>query len=271
MASQPGRIARCFAAAKARRRPVFVAYITAGDPTPDRTAALIAALERAGVDIVELGVPFSDPIIDGPIIQAATRRALAAGTTLATTFEAARAIRQRSEMPLVLYSYLNPLLRGGIDATVRAAVDAGIDGMLTVDLPVGTAPEITRRYRDHGLDPVLLVTPTTSPARRALIAEQARGFIYLVALRGVTGVQDASADAIAPLVADVRRLTDLPLAVGVGIKRPEQVAAIGKVADAVVVGSALVEVVGAHAGAADLVPALERAAGELVRALPTQG
>src|SRR5260221_99733 len=174
-------------------------------------------------------------------------------------------------MPLVLYSYLNPLLRGGIDETARAAKAAGIDGMLTVDLPVGAAPEVTRSYRDHGLDPVFLITPTTSPARRALIAEQARGFLYLVALRGVTGVQDASADAIAPLVADVRRLTDVPLAVGVGIKRPEQVARIGQVADAVVVGSALVAVIGEHAGAADLAPRLERAAGELVAALPTRG
>ncbi len=224
MAAEDSRIAQTFAQARARRRPAFVAYITAGDPSAAATVELVAALERAGVDIVEIGVPFSDPIIDGPIIQAASGRALAAGTTLATTFEMARAIRQRSQMPLVLYSYLNPLLRFGIDAAARAARAAGIDGMLTVDLPVGAAPEVTRSYRDHGLDPVFLITPTTSPARRALIAEQARGFLYLVALRGVTGVQDASADAIAPLVADVRRLTDVPLAVGVGIKRPEQVA-----------------------------------------------
>ncbi|MBI3512558.1 MAG: tryptophan synthase subunit alpha, partial [Proteobacteria bacterium] len=249
----------------------FVAYITAGDPSGAVTVELVAALERAGVDIVEIGVPFSDPIVDGPIIQAASGRALAAGTTLATTFEMVRAIRQRSQLPLVLYSYLNPLLRFGIDAAAAAARAAGIDGMLTVDLPVGAAPEVTRSYRDHGLDPVFLITPTTSPARRALIAEQARGFLYLVALRGVTGVQDASADAIAPLVADVRRLTDVPIAVGVGIKRPDQVASIGRVADAVIVGSALVAVIGEHAGAADLVARLERAAGELVDALPTRG
>jgi len=270
--AESGRLASCFAAARARKRPAFVAYITAGDPSLAATVEIVAALERAGVDIVELGVPFSDPVIDGPIIQAASGRALAAGTTLAGTFEAARAIRRRSQLPLVLYSYLNPLLSFGIDAAAAAARDAGIDGMLTVDLPVGAAPEVTRRYRDHGLDPIFLITPTTSPARRVLIAEQARGFIYLVSLRGVTGVQDAAAEAIAPMVAEVRRLTDVPIAVGVGIKRPDQVAAIGRVADAVVVGSALVAVVGEHAaerdGGRDLAAAVERAAAALVAALP---
>jgi len=263
-----GRLAACFAAARARKRPAFVAYITAGDPNLAATVEIVAALERAGVDIVELGVPFSDPVIDGPIIQAASGRALAAGTTLAGTFEVARTIRRRSQLPLVLYSYLNPLLRFGIEEAAAAAADAGIDGMLTVDLPVGAAPEVTRRYRDHGLDPIFLVTPTTSPARRASIAEQARGFIYLVSLRGVTGVQDATAEAIAPMVADVRRLTDLPIAAGVGIKRPDQVAAIGRVADAVVVGSALVAVVGEHGRGQDLAASVERAAAALVAALP---
>jgi tryptophan synthase alpha chain len=268
MAERGSRLARAFAAARARRRPAFVAYITAGDPGLDTTVDLVAALERAGVDVVELGVPFSDPVIDGPIIQAAAGRALAAGATLDTTFEAVRAIRRRSEIPLVLYSYLNPILRFGVDRAAERARDVGIDGMLTVDLPVGAAPEVTRSYRDHGLDPIFLITPTTSPARRAMIAEQARGFLYLVALRGVTGVQDASADAIAPMVDDVRRLTDLPIAVGVGIKRPEQVAAIGRVADAVVVGSALVAVVGEQAGARDLALRVERAAAALIGALP---
>ena len=268
MAAASGRLARGFAAARARRRPAVVAYITAGDPSLDATVALVAALERAGVDVVELGVPFSDPVIDGPIIQAAAGRALAAGTTLEATFEAVRAIRRGSEIPLVLYSYLNPILRFGVERAAERAREVGIDGMLTVDLPVGAAPEVTRAYRDRGLDPIFLVTPTTSPARRAMIAEQARGFLYLVALRGVTGVQDASADAIAPMVDAVRRLTELPIAVGVGIKRPEQVATIGRVADAVVVGSALVAVVGEHAGARDLVDHVARAAAALVAALP---
>ncbi len=265
-----GRLAQTFATARTRKRPAFVAYITAGDPSLEKTIDVVAALERAGVDIVEIGVPFSDPVVDGPIIQAASGRALAAGTTLARTFETVRAIRQRSQMPLVLYSYLNPLLRFGIEAAARTAREVGIDGMLTVDLPVGAAPEVTRTYRDHALDPIFLITPTTSAARRSMIADQARGFIYLVALRGVTGVQDASADAIAPMVAAVRRLTDVPIAVGVGIKRPEQVASIGRVADAVVVGSALVAVVGEHAEAPDLAAHVERSAAELVSALPTR-
>jgi tryptophan synthase alpha chain len=263
------RLARTFAAARARKRAAFVAYITVGDPSLDATLEVVAALERAGVDVVELGVPFSDPVIDGPVIQAASQRALAAGTTLAKTFELTRAIRRRSQMPLVLYSYLNPILRYGLAEAVRAGADAGLDGMLTVDLPVGAAPEVTRAYRDHGLDPICLVTPTTSASRRAQIVEQAGGFLYLVTLRGVTGVKDASAEDAAPMVDALRRLTDLPIAVGVGIKRPDQVAGIGRVADAVVVGSALVQVVGEAAGSPDLGARVERAAAALVGALPT--
>jgi tryptophan synthase alpha chain len=270
MVAEPNRLARLFAAAKGRHRPAFVAYITLGDPTPSATVEIVAALERAGVDIVELGVPFSDPVIDGPIIQAAAERALAAGTTLCVAFDTVRAIRQRSQMPLVLYSYVNPIMRYGVDDAARTAAEVGLDGMLTVDLPVGAAPDVTGAYRRYGLDPIFLIAPTTSPTRRAAIAEQARGFIYLVALRGVTGVQDASAQSIAPMMEEMRRLTDLPLAVGVGIKRPEQVAAIGQVADAVVVGSALVAVVGEHGGRPDLVAQVERSARALVDALPTR-
>jgi tryptophan synthase alpha chain len=268
MTAASGRLARVFAAARARRRPAFIAYITVGDPSLAATGEVVAALERAGVDIVELGVPFSDPVIDGPVIQAASGRALAAGATLAATFELVRAIRRRSELPLVLYSYLNPILRYGIAAAARTASDAGLDGMLTVDLPVGAAPDILGAYREVGLEPICLVTPTTSPARRAMIVEQAGGFLYLVTLRGVTGVQDASAEAAAPMVEALRRLTDLPIAVGVGIKRPDQVASIGRVADAVVVGSALVAVIGEAGAAQDLGARVEHAASELVTALP---
>jgi len=270
MAAGSSRLARSFAVARARKQPAFVAYITVGDPSLAATLEVVAALERAGVDVVELGVPFSDPVIDGPVIQAASSRALAAGATLAKTFELVRTIRRRSDIPLVLYSYLNPILRYGIADASREAADAGLDGMLTVDLPVGAAPEVMRAYRDVGLDPICLVTPTTSPARRAQIAEQAGGFLYLVTLRGVTGVQDASAEAAAPMVEALRRLTDLPIAVGVGIKRPDQVAAIGQVADAVVVGSALVAVIGEHGQAPDLAAQVERAAAKLVGALPTR-
>jgi len=142
MSAGAGRLARQFAAARARRRPAFIAYITVGDPSLAATLEVVAALERAGVDIVELGVPFSDPVIDGPVIQAASGRALAAGATLAATFDLVRAIRRRSELPLVLYSYLNPILRYGVAAASRTAADVGLDGMLTVDLPVGAAPEI---------------------------------------------------------------------------------------------------------------------------------
>jgi tryptophan synthase alpha chain len=265
-----GRIARLFAGTRARKRPAFVAYITVGDPSLQATLGVVAALERAGVDIVELGMPFSDPVIDGPIIQAASGRALAAGTTLTATFDLVREIRRGSDMPLVLYSYLNPIMRFGVEAAAKRAADVGIDGMLTVDLPVGAAPEVTQAYRANGLDPIFLITPTTSPTRRAAIAEHARGFLYLVALRGVTGVQEASSDAAAAMVEDVRRLTDLPIAVGVGIRRPEQVASIGRTADAVVVGSALVAVIGEHGRAPDLAARVEQAAAALVGALPTR-
>jgi tryptophan synthase alpha chain len=264
------RIAKTFEAARARKRPAFVAYITVGDPSLEATVSIVGALERAGVDILELGMPFSDPVIDGPIIQAASGRALRAGTTLAKTFELVSTLRRATDMPLVLYSYLNPIMRYGVEAAAKRAAAVGIDGMLTVDLPVGAAPEITRAYRDNGLDPILLITPTTSAPRRAAIAEQGGGFLYLVALRGVTGVQEASSDAAAAMVADVRKLTDLPIAVGVGIRRPEQVASIGQAADAVVVGSALVAVIGEHGAAPDLAARVERAAAELVGALPTR-
>lgn len=263
------RIATAFARARGAGRPAFLAYLTAGDPSLADTEKLVVALADAGVDIVELGMPFSDPLIDGPTIQQGAQRALAAGATLTGVLNCAAAIRAaRPDLPLVLYSYLNPLLQAGLDQVAARAAAAGIDGVLIVDLPAGLGAAQLAAFADHGVAPILLVAPTTAPARYAEIVSAAKGFIYVVALAGVTGVKAAQADQVAPILSGLRALTDLPLVVGVGIRTPEQVAAIGALADGVVVGSALVAEVAAHAGTPEMVPAVAGLARSLVAALP---
>lgn len=260
------RINRALQRAADAGRPALVTFLTAGDPDLRRTVDLVLALERGGSDVIEIGVPFSDPVIDGPTIQAASERALKSGTTLPGIFDTVRAIRQRSDVALVLYSYVNPLLRFGIDKVAKTAVEIGIDGMLTVDLPVGDDVGLLETYRAAGLDRILLVAPTTGPARMAEIVKQASGFIYAVSLAGVTGVRDPDEVRAARMVAEIKRLTDLPVAVGVGIKTPAQVAAIGRSADAVVVGSALIKVI--EAGGDDPVGPAEAFTRSLADALP---
>ena len=239
----PTRISRLFERLKASRRAGLIGYITAGDPTPDATPELVAALERGGCDLIELGVPFSDPIADGPVIQRAADRALRAGTTLHGVLDMVRKIRERSEIPLLLFTYLNPVLRYGLDALAVDAVAAGIDGCLIIDLSVEEAGPYVDAMRSRGLDTVFLVSPTSTRRRLELVAKYSTGFIYLVSRTGVTGERASLSASVEPLVELMRVITDLPLAVGFGISRPEHVFAVGSVADAVVVGSAIVRAV----------------------------
>jgi tryptophan synthase alpha chain len=237
------RIAGLFDQLKRDGRKGLIAYITAGDPSPERTPALVDALVRGGADLIELGVPFSDPIADGPVIQRGGERALKAGTTLLRVLEIAAQIRERSQVPLLLFTYLNPVMRYGLDALARDAASCGIDGCLLIDASVEEAHDYVGAMHRHGLDTVFLATPTSTPRRQKLVAEYSTGFVYLVSRTGVTGERDSLSATVAPLVSSMRAVTDLPLAVGFGVSNPEQVGELGKQADAVVVGSAFVRLI----------------------------
>jgi tryptophan synthase alpha chain len=257
------RIARLFDSLKRNGRKGLIAYLTAGDPTPERTPALVEALERGGADLIELGVPFSDPIADGPVIQRAAQRALAAGTTLGKVLGMAAEIRRRSDIPLLLFTYLNPVLRYGLDALARDAAACGMDGCLLTDASVEEAGQYVDAMRRHGLDTVFLAAPTSTPRRLKLVAEYSTGFVYLVSRTGVTGARASISEAVSPLVAAMRAVTDLPLAVGFGVSRPEQMAELGRQVEAVVVGSAIVDLIGRNADSASLEIQLESFAREL--------
>jgi tryptophan synthase alpha chain len=251
------RISRLFPRLRAEGRKGLIAYLTAGDPSPDRTPALVEALERGGADLIELGVPFSDPVADGPVIQRGAARALQAGTRLRDVLEIARRVRRRSEVPLLLFTYLNPVLRYGIEALARDAAAAGIDGCLLTDLSVEEAGTHVAVLRRAGLDTVFLAAPTSTPERLRLVAEYSSGFIYLVSRTGVTGESASLSEAVAPLVAAMRQVSGLPLAVGFGISRPEHVAQVCRVADAAVVGSAFVRQIEQNLAEASLEARLE--------------
>jgi tryptophan synthase alpha chain len=234
------RIGKLFERLKSEHRCGMVAYLTAGDPSPDATPRLIEALERGGADLIELGVPFSDPIADGPVIQRAGDRALAAGTTLAKVLQIAKKVRERSEVPLLLFTYLNPVVRYGFEKLAQDAKAAGIDGCLLTDASVEEAGEYVKVMRDAGLDTVFLAAPTSTERRLKLVAEYSSGFVYLVSRTGITGEQQSIADSALPLIERMRAHTNLPLAMGFGVSRPEHVAALKDHVEAVVVGSAIV-------------------------------
>lgn len=240
------RIGERFARRKAERRCAFVAFLTAGDPSIERTVEAALALDAAGADVLELGVPFSDPLADGPVIQRASERALGRGVALPQVLEAVRQIRRRSELPLLLFSYFNPLLQHGLERLAGDAKASGVDGVLVTDLPPEEAVEWIAHAREADLDTVFLAAPTSPPERLAKVAEVSRGFVYAVSRTGVTGErQSLSADA-KPLVAHLRALTGVPVALGFGLSTPEQVREAGAVADGVVVGSALVRFLEEH-------------------------
>jgi tryptophan synthase alpha chain len=259
------RIGRMFDALKRDGRKGLIAYITAGDPTPDRTPALAEALERGGADLIELGVPFSDPIADGPVIQRAGERAIKAGTSLKTVLSIAARIRERSEIPLLLFTYLNPVIRYGLDRLARDGAAAGIDGCLLTDASVEEASDFAAAMHRQGLDTVFLAAPTSTERRLKLVAQYSTGFVYLVSRTGVTGERDSLSDAVAPLIRAVRAVTDLPLAVGFGISKPEHVAELGRQVEAVVVGSALVRLIERSSGDSSLESQLESFVRELKR------
>jgi tryptophan synthase alpha chain len=257
------RIGRMFEALARDGRKGLIAYLTAGDPTPERTASLVAAMVRGGADLIELGVPFSDPIADGPVIQRAGERALRAGTSLTTVLGIAHQIRQTSEVPLLLFTYLNPVLRYGLTRLAADAAAAGIDGCLLTDASVEEAETYAETMHRAGLDTVFLAAPTSTPRRIRLVARYSTGFVYLVSRTGVTGEQDSISAAVTPLVAAMRAETRLPLAVGFGVSKPEHVAALGKQVEAVVVGSAFVRLIERYGAQADLEDRLEAFTREL--------
>jgi tryptophan synthase alpha chain len=239
---QPTRIQSLFEGLKGKRA-ALIAYLTAGDPSPDRTPGLVAALERGGVDLIELGVPFSYPIADGPVIQRGSDRALKAGTTLPKVLGIARRIRETSEIPLLLFTYLNPAFQFGFEKLAREARTAGIDGCLLTDVSVEEAESYVKVMRGGGLDTVFLAAPTSTERRLQLVARYSSGFIYLVSRTGVTGERAALSQSLEPLVRRMRAITSAPLAAGFGISTPQQAGAVGRMADGVVVGSAIVRLV----------------------------
>lgn len=248
------RIDATFARLRQERRPGFIAYICGGDPTLEATRELVCAFDKAGVDLVEIGVPFSDPLADGVVNQMASTRALAAGATVHGVFQCIREIRERSQIPIVLYTYMNPVYRYDFDKFLADADAAGVDGILFLDLPPDE-DEASPELRMHGpLKRIRLIAPTTPEARVALLAQGAGGFIYYVSRTGVTGERAEMAADLSQQVAVIRKHTDLPIAVGFGISTPEHVRTVAAAgADAVIVGSAIVKQIAQHGASADLV------------------
>ena len=235
------RIRRRFEDLGRRGEMGLVAFLTAGDPSLEATESFVLALDEAGADVVELGVPFSDPVADGPAIQRSSERALRAGTTLAGVLDLVESIRRRSDVPLVLFSYYNPVLQMGIERFSRRAADAGADGVLITDLTPEEARDYRRIVHAHGLDTIFLAAPTSTDERLGRIAEASSGFLYVISRTGVTGAQESLPEDLPALIRRVRRASRLPVAVGFGISLPGQISILGGLADAAVVGSALVQ------------------------------
>ena len=241
------RIEKRFAALKAEGRAGFVAYLTAGDPDLETSTRLLEGLAAAGADLIEIGMPFSDPMADGPVIQAAGLRALQAGMTLRKTLALVRHLRARDpDTPYVLMGYYNPIYRYGAEAFAKDAAAAGVDGLIIVDLPPEEEAELADPATAAGLDLVRLATPTSDEHRLPTIVERASGFIYYVAIAGITGTRSAEEATIRDAVARLRKFTKLPVAVGFGIKTPEQAAEVARIADASVVASAVVDRIAQH-------------------------
>jgi tryptophan synthase alpha chain len=257
------RIARAFDRLKQEGNRGLIGYVTAGDPSPDQTVRIVCALEQGGVDIVELGVPFSDPIADGPVIQRASERALRAGTTLKTVLQILRDLRRESEIPVVIFSYLNPVLRYGFERFAADFAEAGADGTLLTDLNVEAAGPYLAEMRNHRLDPIFLVSQTSSEERVRLLSQSSGGFVYIVSRAGVTGAREALSGQVVPLIERVRAATSLPVAVGFGLSRREHMAALAPHADAAVVGSAIVSLIARHGAHPELQQQLRAFAADL--------
>jgi tryptophan synthase alpha chain len=245
-----GRIAATFSRLRAGKTPGLVTYVTAGDPDLPRTAGILRALDRAGADVLEIGVPFSDPLADGPVIQRATERALAAGTTLSGVLDLLEQLRPELHAPIVVFSYANPILRLGAERFADRARAAGVDGVLVLDLPIEEADGFRNLLTARRIDTILLLSPTTTDERLRKAVSLGSGFLYAISRLGVTGARDRLADGAQEMVQRIRQASDLPVALGFGISKPEHVREVGRWADAAVVGSALVSVI-ADAGIAD--------------------
>ena len=256
-ARSTSRLEQRFAALKKARRKALIPYITAGDPQPQLTVGLMHALTGAGADIIEIGVPFSDPMADGPTIQLACERALKHGTGLWQILDMIAEFRRRdATTPVVLMGYLNPIETRGLAAFARRAREAGVDGVLTVDLAVEEAPEYVPALRAEGLDCIFLLAPTSPPKRVAAMAEYASGYLYYVSLKGVTGAATLNVADVTAKLKEIRRHSSLPIAVGFGIRDAASAKAVGAIADAVVVGSALVAEIEKHQDEPDRLPQL---------------
>jgi len=235
------RIEQTFDCLKQSKQKAFIAFITAGDPDIKTTRQLVVALERCGADIIELGVPFSDPLADGPVIQQASMRALKKGTDLGKILDMVRGLRRTVQVPLVLMTYYNPVLQYGLKKFALDASSCGVDGIIVPDLPPEEADEFTAPLLKKGLDPIFLLAPTSTPKRIKMVAGQSKGFIYYVSLTGITGPRDTLPPQIHRNVRLIKRYTDLPVCVGFGISRPEQARALARSADGIIVGSAIVK------------------------------
>jgi len=248
----PSRLDATFAALRARRERALVAYLTAGDPSLAATRDLVVEVARRGADVIEIGIPFSDPLADGPVIQRATQRAFAAGVTLPRVLELVREMRGEVGVPLVFLTYYNPVLAFGLKAFCATSVEAGIDGVIVADLPPEEAGPLRAEADPAGLDLIHLVAPTSTPERMRKIARASRGFVYMVSLTGVTGERAALAPDLAAQLRALRAVTTKPVCVGFGISTPAQAASVGRLADGVIVGSAIVRLVEEHGGSSEL-------------------
>jgi tryptophan synthase alpha chain len=257
------RIDDCFARLRSEKHKGFIPYICAGDPTLKRTVDLAFALEEGGADVLELGLPFSDPLADGIVNQLAAQRSLAAGTTVRGVFDCVREIRRKSQIPIVLYSYLNPIFQFGPDKFHQQADEAGVDGLLILDLP----PEEDLDLGAGSLVHIRLIAPTTPADRMKKIAKSAKGFLYYVSREGVTGAHDSIPSSLPEKIAQLRKISDLPVAVGFGISNPEQAREVAQHADAVVVGSAIVDLIAKHGDKPEMAEKVGAFARDLAKAI----
>jgi len=270
------RIDDCFARLRSQKRKGFIPYICAGDPSLKKTVELGLALEKSGADLLELGLPFSDPLADGIVNQLAAQRSLAAGTTVRGVFDCVREIRRQSQIPIVLYSYLNPIFQFGAEKFHQEAAIAGIDGLLILDLP----PEEDlseldclkqsspgARVAEQNVIHIRLIAPTTPPDRMKEIARNARGFLYYVSREGVTGARDSISTSLSQKIEELRRISDLPIAVGFGISNPDQAREVAQRANAVVVGSAIVDLIAKHGDKPEMVEKVGAFARQIANAI----
>jgi tryptophan synthase alpha chain len=264
-----GRIAAKFTELRARNEAALIPYIVAGDPDLDRTQRLVLELEARGADLIELGVPFSDPMADGPANQRACARGLAAGATIPAILSMVAELRRTTQIPLILFGYYNPIFHYGCDRLCADAASAGIDGMLVVDLPPEESQELAKPAEANALDIIYLLAPTTPLERSRMIARSASGFLYYVSVAGVTGARVNLAHDLPGNVRDLRTVTDLPIGVGFGISTPGQAREVAAFADAVVVGSAISQLIEAHAHSEGLVDIVGEFAGTLKEAMRT--